>query len=146
MVIKEVEREDLPKLSDLYRQLVGYAGDYDNMCAVYEDVRNNPNYLLIGVYDDAGELVATASLSRCFDMTGDSRYYYSMENFVVDEESRNSGVGQMLMEYLENYIKENNGSYVNFTSSTERKGAHAFYKKMGYKSDYVKGFKKTFSK
>ena len=39
-------------------------------------------------------------------MTGDARYYYSMENFVVDEKQRRCGVGRFLMAYLEEYVKE----------------------------------------
>lgn len=142
--IKKVEHKDLPKLFELYNQLIGEVGKYDNMCAVYDEIKDDPHYQLFGVYNADDELIATACLTRCPDMTGDARYYYNMENFVVDEQQRGRGVGRRLMEYLENYVKDNDGCYINFTSSMKRKEAHAFYRAMGYKDDYVKGFKKTF--
>jgi len=144
MDIRKITEKDLPKLYDMYNQLIGEIGDYENMCAVYEEIKDDPHYIVFGVYDENGWIVATATLTRCVDMTGDARYYYNMENFVVDEQMRGCGIGRSLMEFLEKYVKEHNGSYMNFTSSMKRKGAHMFYEKMGYSGDYVKGFKKIF--
>lgn len=144
MKIKKLKDKDIPKLFDLYCQLTETKGDYEKMCKVLEEIQNDPKYSLFCVYSDEDELIATASLTRCFDLTGDARYYYSMENFVVDENHRGKGVGKFLMKKLEEFVAENNGSYINFTSSYSRKNAHAFYEKLGYAPDYVKGYKKVF--
>lgn len=143
MEIRKIERNELPQLCRLYSQLVGGDGDPDAVGRVFDQIENDPNFLLVGVYE-GDALIATASLTRCFDLTGDARFYYSMENFVVDESHRRMGVGTRLMAYLEGYVKANNGRYINFTSSAARTEAHLFYGKMGYAPDYVKGFKKTF--
>ncbi len=144
MKIQALKEKDIPKLFDLYCQLTETVGDYYKMQKALDEIKGNPHYHLFCVYSDEDELVATASLTRCFDLTGDARYYYSMENFVVDEKHRGKGVGKYLMQKLEEFVKENNGSYINFTSSFSRKNAHAFYEKLGYAPDYVKGYKKVF--
>lgn len=143
MQIGELKNKDIKKLFDLYCQLTESEGDFEKMCKALDETKDNPMYKLFCVYDD-DELIATASLTKCFDLTGDARYYYSMENFVVDENHRGKGVGTFLIKELESYVKEHNGSYINFTSSFSRKNAHAFYEKMGYAPDCVKGFKKVF--
>lgn len=144
MKIQALKNKDLKKLFDLYCQLIEAEGDFEKMCKAFEETKNNPMYKLFCVYNDEDELIATASLTKCFDLTGDARYYYNMENFVVDENQRGKGVGSFLIKAVEDYVKENNGSYINFTSSFSRKTAHAFYEKMGYVPDCVKGFKKVF--
>lgn len=143
MEIKELKDKDVPKLFDLYNQLIGKEGNYKNMCMVLDEIRDCPHYKLFCVYQD-DELIATASLTKCFDLTGDAKYYYSMENFVVDEKNRGTGVGTFLLQELEKYVSENDGSYMNFTSSMSRKDAHLFYENRGYRGDYVKGYKKVF--
>lgn len=143
MEIREIKRDELPQLSRLYEQLVDETVDINVLCHAYDEIENDPHCLLIGVYE-GDHLVATASLTRCFDLTGDTRCYYSMENFVVDRNYRRKGVGTRLMAYLEEYVKAHNGRYINFTSSVAREEAHSFYSSVGYASDCVKGFKKTF--
>lgn len=144
MEIKELNAKDIPKLFDLYCQLIGRTGNYQKMCDGLKEIHFNPHYKLFCVYSDEDELIATASLSKCFDLTGDAKYYYSMENFVVDETHRNKGVGKFLLKALEQFVIDNDGSYMSFTSSITRKSAHSFYEKLGYSPDYVKGYKKTF--
>ncbi len=143
MEIKELKEKDVPKLFDLYSQLIGKEGNYTKMCRVLNEIQDCPHYKLFCVYQD-DELIATASLTKCFDLTGDAKYYYSMENFVVDERYRGKGVGTFLLQELEQYVSENDGSYMNFTSSMSRKDAHLFYENRGYHKDYVKGYKKVF--
>ncbi len=143
MKFHKIEEKDLEKLYNLYLQLVEF-GDLENMRRVFAEIKESPHYILFGVYTEEDELVATASLTKCFDLTEDSRYYYSMENFVVDKNFRRQGAGKFLLKNVEEYVKANGGRYINFTSSAWRKDAHAFYENSGYKADYVKGFKKEF--
>lgn len=143
MEIRTIQRNELDQLCRLYDQLVPGDYNYEAMCRVYDTICDNSDFHLVGVFK-GDELIATATLTRCLDLTGDSRFYYSMENFVVAEAHRRKGAGSALMAYLENYVMAHNGRYMNFTSSAARTEAHQFYSKMGYSPDYVKGFKKTF--
>lgn len=141
MQLQNLREADWPKLFDLYCDLTG-GGNYEKMCSVLREIKDNPHYTLFCVYDDDQTLIATASLTKCLDLTGDARYYYSMENFIVDKTCRRRGVGRFLLNAVEEYVKAHNGSYLSFTSSPFRKEAHLFYEKMGYRTDATQGFKK----
>ena len=143
MTVKEIEGKDYIRLHQLYTQLIENESEIGPMLKVLKEIQGDDHYALLGVYE--GEtLMGTVTLTRCLDLTGDARYYYSMENFVIDEAARGKGFGKALLQAAEKYIIDHNGSYVNFTSSSDRHEAHAFYEKMGYKKDYVEGFKKRF--
>lgn len=144
MIVRDVDSKDFPNLCNLYIQLVGEACDYEKMLAVLDETKDDLHYRLLGVYNEADELVGTATLTKCLDLTGDCRYYYNLENFIIDEKYRGKGYGRYLMRKVEDFVKNQNGSYINFTSSVFRTDAHEFYYKMGYSKDYVKGFKKRF--
>lgn len=146
MTYNDFSKKDMSKLFDLYTQLIGYDGDFDKMISVLKEIQSDEHYSLFCVYTEKEELIATATLSKCLDLTADARYYYAMENFVVDALYRRNGVGTFLMKSIEQYVKKNNGSYISFTSSAARHVAHSFYEKLGYEKDYVKGFKKRFEK
>lgn len=143
MEIRTIQRNELDQLCRLYDQLVPGDYNYEAMCRVYDEICHDSAFHLAGVFE-GDELIATATLTRCLDLTGDALFYYSMENFVVAAGHRRKGVGSALMAYLEEYIMARNGRYMNFTSSASRTKAHEFYRKLGYSPDYVKGFKKTF--
>ena len=144
MIFRKVEEKDINQLYELYFQLVDF-GDIEKMRRVFDETKDDPHYMLFGVYNDEDVLIATASLTKCFDLTEDARYYYNMENFVVDKNCRRQGTGTFLLKSLEEYVKQNGGRYMNFTSSAWRRDAHAFYESLGYMSDKVKGFKKHFN-
>ena len=144
LVIHPLREEDIPKLCELYRQLTGELPKAEAFAEKLRMIEENDAYELFCIYDENDELIATATLTRCPDLTEDCRDYYNMENFVVDEKVRGKGVGKFLLQSLEEYIVQHNGRYMNFTSHHSRKDAHRFYKKNGYDPDYVKGFKKGF--
>lgn len=146
MVIHEITEKDYRNLHKLYEQLIEAPCDYDKMLTVLKEIQGDSHYQLFGVFDDADELVGTATLTKCLDLTGDARYYYNLENFVVEEKYRRKGCGRFLMQAVEKYVESENGAYINFTSSASREAAHKFYEQLGYPIDYVKGFKKRFEK
>ena len=144
MEIKPIPEEDLDQLATLYEQLVEEKSDPAVLQAVYRETCQEPHYFLFGAYEGP-RLLGTFCLTRCFDLTGDCRYYYNMENFVVDQNTRHLGVGRTLLSYAETFVQQSGGSYINFTSSSSRKAAHQFYAACGYDPEAVKGFKKSFS-
>ena len=141
--IHPITDKDLPELAGLYGQLTGTKPDLTLLAERLGEVRQEPLYTLFGVYDDEDRLIATASLTRCFDLTDDCRPYYNMENFVVDEACRRKGAGAFLLRAVEDFARAQGGRYINFTSAPSRTGAHRFYEAMGYRMDATRGFKKV---
>ena len=63
----------------------------------------------------------------------------------VDPEKRRLGVGEALMQYVEDWAKEQGAVGVRLISRSDRLGAHQFYEACGYhkKDEYI-SFKKLF--
>lgn len=142
--IHEIQERDLSSLSRLYDQLTGEPTDQKKLHSVFKEIEKDSHYVVFGVYDDTEKLIATATLSKCLDLSNDVLFYYNMENFVVDKDHRHEGIGKLLLKELENYVIQHHGRYMNFTSAASRAPAHAFYKACGYDPNDVKGFKKRF--
>ena len=98
---------------------------------------------VFGIFDDEDKLAGTITLSKCLDLTAKARFYYSLENLVIDENYRHQGYGQALMQYVEDYVRRHNGRYVNLTSAVHRTDAHEFYYRIGFPRNYTIGFKKN---
>lgn len=143
MVIHNIEEKDYENLHNLYCQLEDdWTSDINDMICVYNEVKDDYHYKLIGIFDEEDKLVGTVTLTKCLDLTYKADYYYTLENLIVDEKYRCQGYGRALMEYVDNYVKEHDGRYINLTSSIEKTGAHEFYYKNGYPRNYTVGFKK----
>jgi len=52
--------------------------------------------------------------------------------FVVKEKFRNTGVGNVLLEKLEYWVKDNGYSGIRLVSGFDRLNAHRFYERHGY--------------
>ena len=142
--IHSIEEKDLQNLHNLYCQLEeDWTSDINDMIRVYNETKEDSHYKLIGIYNEADELVGTVTLSKCLDLTSRARFYYNLENLVVDEKYRNQGYGKCLLQYAEEYVRSDDGRYINLTSAVKRKQAHEFYYKNGYPRNYTVGFKKN---
>ena len=144
MKIHEITPKDYTDLHRLYCQLEDdWTSDIRDMIRVLEEVKDDPHYHLVGIFDDADKLAGTITLSKCLDLTAKARFYYSLENLVIDEDYRHQGYGQALMQYVEDYVRRHNGRYVNLTSAVHRTDAHEVYYRIGFPRNYTIGFKKN---
>ncbi|MNZ70717.1 putative acetyltransferase [compost metagenome] len=80
----------------------------------------------------------------CQDIVGDCRPFMVIENVVVSNHIRRQGIGQKLMAKIEGIARERNCYYIIFVSGGQRKEAHAFYEKLGFKDEKVEGYRKHF--
>jgi ribosomal protein S18 acetylase RimI-like enzyme len=56
----------------------------------------------------------------------------AVAGLVVGERFRRQGIGQLLMEALENEARERGGTHVVLNTAHRRADAHAFYEALGY--------------
>ena len=70
---------------------MNWTSDIQDMIRVLEEVKDDPHYHLVGIFDDADKLAGTITLSKCLDLTAKARFYYSLENLVIDENYRQQG-------------------------------------------------------
>lgn len=55
-----------------------------------------------------------------------------IEDVVVDDAARGKGVGEQLMEFSIDYVKNQHLKSINLTSSPDRVAANALYRKLGF--------------
>ena len=139
--VRKIQEKDLDQLVELYHQLIDGPTDEKKLSREFKKILGKDSFGVFGVYEGK-RLIGTATITKCLDLTADCRYYYSLENFVVDKEYRRKGVGKTLLEYIEEYGRKRKIRYICFVSSAERRSAHLFYEEMGYGNKRVKGFKK----
>jgi len=142
-MIRELVEQDAMMLLSLSRQLTETNSSIGVVEDLLREAYKSKSHYIFGYFLNTG-LIATVSLTKCIDFTGNGNHYFHMENFVVDNEYQGQGYGQLLLEFCELFVRENNGRSLQFVSSQSRINAHKFYEKHGYKDYPVQGYKKYF--
>ena len=103
---------------------------------------NERDDALLLVAEKDGRIAASVCAVLFGDFCGDCAPLCAVENVVTHHDYRHQGLMRELFRELEEWMKGKGAKYAFLCSGTEREGAHAFYKEMGYRE--VKGFKKRF--
>jgi GNAT superfamily N-acetyltransferase len=140
--IKILTPDDGEKLAELYQQLCGVVTELDKMKGNIGWIAANKDYYLIGAINNHGRLLGSLMGIVCRDIVGSCRPFMVLENVIVALGYRGHGIGTQLLSRIESIARERNCFYVMFVSSCDRKAAHRFYEKSGYRLDAVQGFKK----
>lgn len=143
MKIRKCLLADVPELVELYRELVPWNLEVESSIDLYQKMQTDDNYAVLVAEDEEGRLVGTAMGICCRSLAGGEKNFLVIEDVVVKETVRGRGVGKLLLSALDDYALRHNCSYAILVSSGFRKGAHAFYEKMGFVED-VRGFRKGY--
>ncbi|MCM3747939.1 GNAT family N-acetyltransferase [Paenibacillus pasadenensis] len=138
VIIRKAEPRDAEALSGLFAELMGFESDTLQMGSQLEQIASEPHYY-VAVAELEQELAGTAMGIVCRDLVGSCAPFLLIENVIVSQKSRGSGVGRLLMQALEGYGKDHSCSYTILASSNERIEAHRFYENIGY-SGSKRGF------
>ena len=98
-----------------------------------EEMTQNNGYKMLAVYSE-GELVAICGfwILRMFYCGK----YLQISNLVVDENCRGQNIGAKILEYFENYAKDQGCDHITLDSYIDNTRSHEFFKKQGF---YVRG-------
>jgi len=140
-MIQPIVTEDLPELQTLYEELIGEKGSLTQMEVVFQKMRANEAYHLMG-YKVDGVLAGSVMGVICHDLVGSCTPFMVVENVIVSSQFQGHGVGKKLMLAIEEIAKAHSCGYIMFCSSAFRKEAHQFYASLGYALDAVQGFRK----
>jgi ribosomal protein S18 acetylase RimI-like enzyme len=139
--ISRVTVQDLPELARLYQQLGPSEGSIPRMKQVFERQQDNRTRIVLAARWD-GRLIGSLLAVTCEMYFGPCKSFMVIEDVVVDERHRRTGVGAALMENIETYARTHNCSYIMLITETERVSAQSFYRSLGYKTDEFRAFKK----
>jgi GNAT superfamily N-acetyltransferase len=137
--IRQAIPADASQLERLYRQLV--AGS--PVCVVPERLAELlvSEHAYLAVADRSGLLLGTMFLSLCLDPMYGKQPFGVIENIVVAEDARGTGVGTALLEHLQGLALKADCSKLMLSSAADRISAHAFFGRSGFAPNKV-GFVK----
>ena len=125
--IKQLEKNSV----DTYSSIMGLLPQlYDNVFKLtYDDFGDilESNYLKIFIAQSNNRVIAIGTLVSYIKLTGNVGI---IEDFVVDEKYRGTGVGSNLLNHVVNYGFNSGISFIDV--NTRREEALLFYKKNGF--------------
>jgi GNAT superfamily N-acetyltransferase len=142
--VREATSADLDAMLDLYRQLAENRPESQPVPrSQAEDLltkiaAQSGRKLLVAVIE--GIVAGTADLLVVSNLTHHGMAWAIVENVVVDQDWRRSGVGRALMEEIVTRCREANCYKIQLLSRKHRHAAHSFYEHLGFQSS-VQGFR-----
>ena len=143
--IEKLTGNDLVALADLFRQFWGEASSLEKMRATFTTVVANPAYILLAAKQH-GRLTGFAMGIVCQDLYGDCRPFMVIEDLIVDQNHRQTGVGTALLKKLEECAANQNCGQIIFVTEANRQDALQFYQSSWYPFEPYKGFKKRLTR
>lgn len=141
ITIRSIKENELLALSQLYQELMGQQTNQLKLEQVYRTIQHNEQYIILGAFDEE-QLVGSLMGIICHDLVGDCKPFMVIENVIVSPVVRRQGVGKKLMQEIENMARQRDCYYIIFVSGEQRKEAHQFYERLGFKDEKVEGYRK----
>jgi predicted N-acetyltransferase YhbS len=130
MNIREARPEDAARLAEISDVALGYASPPEDTRRRLIDVTAKPEHFLRVAEDERGEVIGF--IHAC---SYDTLYYDPVKYVMalaVDPAWQGKGVGKALLTACEEWAKADGAMGVRLSSGSNRLGAHAFYKHLGY--------------
>lgn len=137
ITIREARRDDSDRAFELLKQVAStYAPDRDAFESSFAELTGEGTSSLVLVAESSGSVVgyALTTISSLLHTNGKSA---QLQELVVDNAHRGSGVGTALLEALETVCRERKVRQLTVVSS---RGSADFYERLGYRStaDFLK--------
>ncbi len=140
MVIRNIKQEDMAQLALLYEQFWGDKSDVEKMENEFEVIAKENRHIILAAEKD-GKIVASVMGVVCRELYGDCKPFLAVENMIVDNPYRRSGIGYRLLSELESKASALNCTQMILVTETDRVDACRFYEKYGFNKNN-KGYKK----
>ena len=149
-VIRPATENDIPRILELYRQLVINISQVelsqnpspDDYRRAFTQIRSMPGHELL-VAEDQGVVTGTMVVLVVPNLSHNGLPWALVENLVIDEGYRRRGLGKLLMDYAMARAKEEGCYKLVLSTSKKRKEAHRFYRSLGLQA-LAYGFRLSF--
>src|ERR1019366_5200300 len=134
--IRRARKSDLARLQELYDQLhlrnyLSLRVPRARLAAAFDRLARDRNHTIL-VAEVAGEIVGTCHVIVVPHLGHALKPFAIVENVVVDEEARSSGIGQHLMTAAGDLARRRGCYKMALTSNIARGRAHRFYERLGW--------------
>ena len=150
--LRPAAEEDIPRILELYRELaelattsqaeVSQGTSADDYRRVLAELRAFPGHELL-VAEDKGEVVGTMVLLIVPNLSHGALPWAYVDDVVVTHRYRRQGLGKLFMDYAIARAKEAGCHKVLLVSGKRRRGAHQFYRSLGFQASSY-GFRFSF--
>ncbi|GAB3823486.1 GNAT family N-acetyltransferase [Kribbella italica] len=137
-MFREARTEDFTAIAGLYHQLhpeepvLTDRSGFDRILA--------SEAFRLSVLEVDGDVVATTYLNLVPNLTRGSRPYAVVENVVVEESRRGTGLGQQIMAGTLQAAWDAGCYKVMLMTGSKRESTHAFYRACGFRDDVKQAF------
>jgi len=140
-IVRAATEGDIPRILELYRQLAITTSQaeqhqnpsLDDCQRVFAEIDTFPGHELL-VAEDEGEVVGTMVLLIVPNLSHSALPWALVENIIVDKRYQRRGIGRLLMNYAIARAKEAGCYRIGLSSDKRRKGAHKFYRSLGFEA------------
>lgn len=141
--IRIAQDQDYNDLSRLSNQL-GYPCKPDTCRTFLQDLNMDPDHMVYVAESGQGEITGYVHVYKTKRLFLDA--FVEIGGLVVDEKYQDKGIGKALLDYSEEWLKEQGCFEMRVRSNVIREKAHHFYLKQGYlMNKQQKVFVKKFS-
>lgn len=139
--LREVEREDLAALLELYTHLhKNPLPQVDrSLTELWGAILDDPNHHIIACTTD-GILVASCVLIVVPNLTQGQRHYGLIENVITHNEYRKKGYGTKVLSFAREIAVRHNCYKIMLLTGSKEVETLRFYERLGYSKDYKTGF------
>jgi GNAT superfamily N-acetyltransferase len=139
--IREWEKEDLPDILSLIKQLsrhIGYEhrGDLADLDRQFDAIRRDHEVYRSFVYEEDGQVVGLITLVL-YRSVLHRKGTALINELVVDEGRRGEGIGGQLLRYAMDFAREYDWDEIEVGVESFNTGAIAFYKRNGVSEEYL---------
>ncbi|MGH7948081.1 MAG: GNAT family N-acetyltransferase [Candidatus Binataceae bacterium] len=138
--VRRARISDVPAIRELYRQL--HLDNYRDTLASpakmrreFSRLNRDPRHHLL-IAKTGGRIVGTTHVIVVPHLGHGLRPFAVVENVVVDESCRTSGVGRALMAAAGRIARRHRCYKLSLTTNLKRRGAHRFYERLGWRRSH----------
>ena len=141
MEIRELTKDDLPSLLELYIQLDESNKNLtvENSETIWKEIEATPNIKYFGAFDNK-KVVSTCYCVIIPNLTSGNRPICFLENVVTDKDYRKQGLAKKVIDKAVEFARSRNCYKVILQSGIARKEAHQFYENLGFNGNSKKAF------
>jgi len=133
MLIREIEKSDLPELMEIYTYLHDSAIPAINneTEALWCKIMNDPNHhIVVGITDN--RIISTCVLMIIPNLTHNQRPYALIENVITHPAYRNQGHATQILEYVKSLAVDNGCYKIMLMTGSKKDTTLNFYEHAGY--------------
>ena len=140
MGIRNTKLEDLDGVFELLNELYENKIEYSEFAKKYkESLENNNFYEIVAIEKNK---VVGVLISRVINMLAKKKNILFIDDLIVNENCRNTGIGKLLIQTATTYAISRDCGALELTSMIQNINAHRFYENNGFEKRQYK-FKKN---